>query len=504
MAEGCYPYVVGGVSGWIHSLIQSFPNLEFIILSIISDRTLSGQFAYTLPENVTEVHELYLQDYDWYSGKTKRNTKRLGKQEFKALRSLILNQEVDWDMLFEMFRDQSMSVDELLMGEDFFLAVRDCYKLQYPQIVFSDFLWTMRSIYLPFFLALRMEVPEADLYHCVATGYAGVLGSMARHFFGNRLLISEHGIYTREREEELLKAQWVTGVYKSIWVEQFKKMSRLAYQRADMVTSLYEYARGLQIELGCPAHKTVVTPNGIDTARFAEISGPTPEDAAYVNIGAILRVTPIKDVKTMIQAFSFAKQKQSNLKLWVMGPCDEDPEYAQECMELVEALHVEDIVFTGRVNVTEYIGRMDMTILTSISEGQPLTILESYAAKKPVIATDVGNCRGLIFGEDGDTYGEAGILTHIMNIEEIAQAMIALATMPEKRRRMGECGYRRLISKYKIEDMKKTYEKIYRDFATSMGLEWSEEPFQLDLARHDQELAQKEQRKPDKNKRRRH
>lgn len=57
-------------------------------------------------------------------------------------------------------------------------------------------------------LVLKMDVPEADLYHCVATGYAGVLGSMAKHFHGSSLLISEHGIYTREREEEIIKAEW--------------------------------------------------------------------------------------------------------------------------------------------------------------------------------------------------------------------------------------------------------------------------------------------------------
>ena len=90
-----------------------------------------------------------------------------------------------------------------------------------------------------------------------------------------------------------------------------------------------------------------------------------------------------------------------------MGPSDEEKEYAKECLELVELLGVEDVIFTGKVDVTEYLGRMDMTILTSISEGQPLTILESFAAKKPVIATDVGNCRGLIYGE-GDSFGEAG------------------------------------------------------------------------------------------------
>ena len=109
---------------------------------------------------------------------------------------------------------------------------------------------------------------KADLYHCVATGYAGILGSMAKHFHGSSLLISEHGIYTREREEELIKASWVKGVYKNIWIEQFKKMSLLAYENADMVTCLYDYAKDLQIELGCPAEKIRVTPNGINVERL--------------------------------------------------------------------------------------------------------------------------------------------------------------------------------------------------------------------------------------------
>ena len=49
----------------------------------------------------------------------------------------------------------------------------------------------------------------------------------------------------------------------------------------------------------------------------------------YINAGAVLRVTPIKDVKTMIQAFDFAKKQVKNLKLWIMGPTDEDEKYAK-------------------------------------------------------------------------------------------------------------------------------------------------------------------------------
>ena len=74
-----------------------------------------------------------------------------------------------------------------------------------------------------------------------------------------------------------------------------------------------------------------------------------------------------------------------------------------------------------------------------------------------------------MYGEDDDL-GKAGILTHIMNIEEIANAMVYMAENPEERRRMANVGYRRLIRKYKIEDMKKTYEGIYRKAAERQNI----------------------------------
>ena len=459
VAEGCYPYVVGGVSGWIQSMIKSFPNVEFIILAIVANRSQRGKFVYDLPDNVTEVYEAYLDDFDWERKQRREKGKiQLNGKQHKALRSIILNQEIDWDTLFDMFQSEKMSIDDLLMGPDFFNIVRESYNAKYSQMVFSDFLWTVRSIYLPLFLILQTKIPKADIYHCVATGYAGVLGSMAKKYYGCGLMISEHGIYTREREEELLKATWVGGVYKNIWIEQFRKMSKLAYDRADVVTCLFGHAKELQIGLGCQEEKIRITPNGIDAGRLADLPQKLPSDE-FINIGAILRVTPIKDVKTMIRAFGFAKQKVDKIRLWIMGPCDEDKEYAQECLDLVEQMGISGIFFTGRVDIREYLGRMDFTILTSISEGQPLTILESYAAHKPVIATDVGNCRGLIYGEEDDC-GTAGILTHIMNVTEISNAIVELATSPSKRHEMGECGYNRVMKGYQIHQTVKSFSKI--------------------------------------------
>lgn len=469
VAEGSYPYVVGGVSQWLHGLICSFPQQEFVILTIVADRSLRGKYVYDLPKNVKEIHELYLNDSDW--GKRRRRKHRMNRKEFKALRSLLLGQEVDWGSLIDYFQRTEISMNDMLMGEDFLNAVRDYYKINYSQMVFSDFLWMLRSIYLPLFTTLEMKIPKADVYHCICTGYAGVLGSMAKYLYGGKLIISEHGIYTREREEELIKAKWVQGIYKNIWIEQFQKMSTFAYDKADMVTSLYEHARELQLELGCPEEKTRIVSNGIPVEHFQNLPGKSEEEEEMIHIGAVLRVVPIKDVMSMIQAFGFAKEQVPSLKLWIMGSWEE--EYARDCFELVRIMGIPDVEFTGRVDVKEYYGRMDMTILSSISEGQPLTILESFAAHKPVIATDVGNCRGLILGEKDD-YGPAGIVVRIMHVEELAQAMIYLARDEELRGQLGENGYQRVVGGYQYSYMQKAYQKIYRDFAKELQLDWEE------------------------------
>lgn len=461
VAEGCYPYVVGGVSSWIHSMIRSNPDVEFLVLSVLPSRAMRGKFAYELPDNLSEVHEVYLDDADWSRSRKTGRRLRLTGREREAIRAMILGENVEWEVLFRLFHGRRISIDDFLMGADFLRIVSDYYDQSYPEITFSDFLWTLRSIYLPLCFVLNMEVPKADIYHCSSTGYSGVLGAMGKYFHKGALLVSEHGIYTREREEELIKARWVQGIYKNIWIDQFQKMSQLAYDRADVVTSLFERARQLQIELGCPPEKTRLTPNGIDLERFRNLPGKGPEEQALINVGAVLRVTPIKDVKTMIQAFAFAHRRMPNLRLWIMGPADEDPEYAQECYELVDMLGIDAITFTGRVDVRDYLGKMDMTILTSISEGQPLTMLESFAAGKPVIATDVGNCRELIHG-DRDDFGPAGILTHIMNLEEITDAIVTLAQNEALRRAMGESGLRRVSRFFRMETMNQTYREIYR------------------------------------------
>ena len=104
VAEGCYPYVVGGVSSWINNLIRSFPQHEFIMLAVISDRSVSGKFKYNLPDNLTEVHEVYLNDTEWVN-RTRKNYKnaRLSAKNKEALNSLLIGTDTDWETLTRLW-----------------------------------------------------------------------------------------------------------------------------------------------------------------------------------------------------------------------------------------------------------------------------------------------------------------------------------------------------------------------------------------------------------------
>lgn len=459
IVEGAYPYLTGGVSSWIQQMLLKFKDIEFVIETLVANRNEKREFKYRIPDNVSEIHEIYLLDDD-YTSKEKMRLK-LKKNEYDALQGLIFGNEVDWGGIFNFFQNTNVSLDKLLTSKEFLDMTKEYYSKYFENAIFTDFLWTMRSMYLPLCLLLKNKPVKADLYHSMSTGYSGVFGSMAKFLYNKPLLISEHGIYTREREEEIIKANWVKGLYKDLWINQFNKFSLCSYAFADKVTALFEGAREFQIELGCSREKTNVIHNGVNVSEFGNLPGKDANDK-YINVGAILRITPIKDVKTMINAFYLAKKQVPSLKLWIMGPLDEDPKYAEECRQLVQDLDIEDVIFTGKVNVKDYIGKMDFLVLSSLSEGQPLVILEGFAAKKPSISTNVGDCLDMIYGAK-DEFGEAGFVIPIMNAQKMSEAMVLLAKAEDIRLQMGLNGYNRVNKFYQNDQVFQEYYEFYNE-----------------------------------------
>ena len=455
--EGSYPYVRGGVSTWVDGYIRALPEHEFVLWTIADQEGRSGKFVYDLPDNVVKVHENFLSTS--LNQKINKNTNiKFSPNEREAISQMIRSADPDWKVILNFFNMQSNKSVEFFLSEEFLFALKDYTKSDFPFAGFKDLFWTVRSMFLPLLYLIEQPMPEADIYHSPSTGYAGVLAALASIKYNKPFVLTEHGIYTREREEEILRSDWIKSYFKDLWISMFFMFSRLAYTRAHRVTSLYRRASLIQQELGCLPEKCDIVPNGLHLNSFITIPEKPKDD--WIDIAIIARFAPIKDIKTLIYTFSRLKQEIQNVRLHIIGGID-DEEYHQECLDLIDYLDIKDIIIPGTVRTTSYLEKIDFTILTSISEGQPFAVLESMAAKRPVVSTDVGSCRELLEGSVEDTFGPAGICVPPMHQNKMFQALMEMCQSEERRRRMGEAGQKRAMKYFDIDNMISKYLVVY-------------------------------------------
>ena len=449
----------------MHQYITVMKEHEFVLWVIGAHACDRGKFVYELPDNVVEVHEVFLDDalklkeHGNQNGQLHR-INHFSEEETKSLRELMECSHPDWEVLFHLYHDRKMNPMSFLKSEQFLNILTESCLEKYPYIAFADAFHTMRSMLLPVLYLLGSEVPQADTYHAISTGYGGLLACLGGYVYRRPVLLTEHGIYTREREEEIIRAKWVIPSFKKQWISFFYMLSEAIYKRAFRVTSLFTNAMLTQIQIGCDAEKCRVIENGIDYDRLSQI--PLKEEDGWIDIGAVVRLAPIKDIKTMIYAFYELSSRMENVRLHILGGVD-DEEYADECYALVKQLDIKNLVFTGRVDIVQYMRKLDFTILTSISEGQPLSVLESFAARRPCVTTDVGCCRELLNGKEGDNFGCAGYCVPPMYRDGLAFAMEKMCESRRRRIRMGKSGQARTKAYYRHERMISEYRKLYRE-----------------------------------------
>lgn len=458
--EGSYPYITGGVASWVHQLISGLPEFQFKIISIMPTRSEKLNLRYESPSNLIEIKTLFLDDYLNSPKKLRKKKLYLSEEEKEQLKKFIeLDPEVNWEMLFKVLSARKVGTPtEFLESRTFWDLIVDYYEKNYGDSVFNTFFWTERNMLLPLIHLLQQETLQADIYHAVSTGYAGILGVALKHWYNKPLILTEHGIYAREREEDILKAKWVTGIYKKLWIRFFYFISTAPYKSADKIVTLFQKNSEIQISLGAPREKTVVIPNGVDNSKYNIIY---KEHDGY-NIGSIVRVTPIKDVMTLIRAFKIVKENMEGVKLYIIGPTDEDPDYYSDCVNLVKMLNMEnDIVFTGRVNVLDYLSILDVLVLTSISEAQPLVILEGMSVGLPFVATDVGGCKELL---DRNEYeGVCGLVGNLVSPNDTALNIMRILMDPKKSQEMSENGKKRARRAFGQNNLLDRYEDLYNE-----------------------------------------
>lgn len=488
--EGTYPYVQGGVSTWVHNLISALPDKTFHILTIGATPDEPYESKYQLPPNVVGLDQIYLLDF-----RDEKLHSRAGRSGNKRAAWELLQQfheEILTTPGVPLFGDvvaaigdphtRALTLDDLFTSPRSWEFVGDRYEKRGNNTSFVDFFWTWRVTHLPLYQMLQAALPPARVYHTASTGYAGFLASIAKRRTNRPMILTEHGIYTHERKIEIAQAEWIyvkqaedykirrtQSFFKQWWINLFRVMSAICYQEADRIITITQVNQPFQLEDGADPAKMSVVPNGIQIARFA-VARPGPRPMDQFVVGFVGRVVPIKDVKTFIRAIKIALAAIPHLRAYVIGPTDEDPDYFAECQRLTTLLGLENhVIFTGRANVVDYYRQMHVLVLTSISEAQPLVILEGQAAGVPVVATNVGACEELLYGRTPEdrALGRSGIMTAVASPKETADALAELAQDPELHASMVRAGIKRVETFYREEDLNRTYLDLYETLGAS-------------------------------------
>jgi glycosyltransferase involved in cell wall biosynthesis len=165
-------------------------------------------------------------------------------------------------------------------------------------------------------------------------------------------------------------------------------------------------------------------PDAAKAALGSELS--IPADAFVV--GCIARLVPVKDHGTLLRAVQLISTKWPRIHLLLVGDGESRPALKQLAIELGIGDRVH---FAGfRPNEPNLHQVFDVSVLASISEGFPNSLVEAMAAGRPVVATAVG-------GNVDAVRRETGFLVPVAAPAEVASALDQLITDDALRQRMG-------------------------------------------------------------------
>jgi glycosyltransferase involved in cell wall biosynthesis len=479
LLEGTYPYVSGGVSTWVNDLIRAQPDLTFHCVALVADRRTRA-FKYPIADNVVGLAHVHLQaPAQGQSGS--RGLRKLFARIRPSLVSLQARGGLpDLAKLIDTLGPERarLGAATLLNSPEAWETLVRMYERTVPDCSFLDFFWTWRAQLGGLFAVLLAPLPRARVYHTISTGYAGLMAARANLETGRPAFVTDHGIYTNERRIEITMADWLSSArlkalaverakrdLKDLWIDTFVAYSHCCYAAARSVITLYEGNQAMQRRDGAEEDRLRVIPNGIDYDGYAAVK--REDEGRPPAVALIGRVVPIKDVKTYIRAVAVARKEVPDLKAYVLGPEDEDPAYAAECKELARMLKVDDALeFKGRQKLTDWLGRIDALALTSVSEAQPLVILEGGAAGVPTVATDVGACREMIEGrrDEVPALGPGGAITGLADPQATGRALARLLRDKEWRLRCASAIKRRVELYYNKKTIDRIYGELYHRY----------------------------------------
>ncbi|MFI0925617.1 GT4 family glycosyltransferase PelF [Streptomyces sp. NPDC021012] len=464
LTEGTYPHVHGGVSTWCDQLVRGMPEVDFEILAL----TGSGREPVTweLPPNVTR-HTAYPLWGPPQGPAVRRPLRGRERRRFLSAYESLLLALLDPGAGCD-FGTGLYELAELARQGRLTAALRS-----EPALRSLMWIWTMP--HLPTLAArptvhdaltatdllehalrpLAARISTGGVAHAVSSGLATLPALAAQHFEGVPFLLTEHGIYLRERYLGY-RTEAQRWPVKALMLGFYRELNTLGYRKADLITPCNQYNRRWEERGGAPTDRIRTVYNGVDPALFPE-AGPEPETPTLSWCG---RVDPIKDLETLIRAYAISRAELPELRLRLFGPVPAGNEdYLTRLEKLAAELGVADgVSFEGRISdVPSAYAAGSVVMLSSISEGFPFSLIEAMSCGRATVSTDVGGVR--------EAVGDTGIVVPPREPAVMAAAVSALLLDGTRRAELGRRARQRVIDQFTLHRSVDGFRQIYRELA---------------------------------------
>lgn len=238
-------------------------------------------------------------------------------------------------------------------------------------------------------------------------------------------------------------------------------INRLSLRRLDAWIGISDVISQMLIDRGFDSKRVFPLYNGVD---FSAPLHPDNREVWLKNIGIALnpdtvvfgiaaRISPVKDMTTLVQAFSAAVKQAPYIRLVIAG----DGEQAEEIRALAKRICPEGtVIFAGWVDdITSFYNALDVNLLTSLSEAFPYALPEGARMHCATIASNVGGVPCLI--EDGKN----GLLFKPRDIEALTRHLLYFASRPDERQRMSDALYEKTKRDFSVQAMVEKQKSYY-------------------------------------------
>lgn len=465
LTEGTYPHSHGGVSVWCDQLVTGMPDIAFDVIAVTG--TGREPVVWDAPAHIGRIVSVPMWGPTPEGRAPRGDRRRRLAESYEQFVTALLDPRAEGGFgpaLYALARAaQDARLSPFLRGDQAIgiltalwnrpgLAAREARPTLQDAVTATALLeHALRPLAAPY--------PEVGVAHAVSGGVAALPGLAALERHGVPLLLTEHGVYLRERYLGYRTAPYRWPV-KALVLGFFRLLAEETYRRAALITPGNRYNRLWEEHGGAAPDAIRTVYNGVDPAAFPP-AGPEPADPVLSWAG---RVDPIKDLETLIRAFALVRERMPAARLRLFGGTPRGGEaYRDRCEALAAELgQAAAVTFEGRVeDIRDAYAAGNVVMLSSISEGFPFTLIEAMSCGRATVSTDVGGVR--------EAVGDTGLVVPPRDPAAMAHAALELLADAERRRTMGEGARLRVIEQFTLRQTIDTFRSIYQELSESGG-----------------------------------